>query len=343
MGFYREREEKRRKMRKVKAILFSIFAVLLAFFVAFSLHYPPNTWKYYLRQPSVSERKSGELRIHFLSVGQGDCTIVEFPDGKSMIIDGGDGNEETAETILRYANALKIKKFDYLVATHSDSDHVGSLDVVLSVKGAKTAYCPKIDDYTINGEYAEFCSALDKSGATKVYTEMGVFHRSEGEYPYRFAFLSPHKIDNPQCEYNKVNDGDHGDDAINDTSAVLLVEYAGRRALFTGDASESVEASLIRSDKAEVWRVGELSDLYLKADILKVSHHGSNDATGTEFLNYLQAKTAIISCGADNAYGHPHEETLARLAENGVDARRTDVSGNIMITVSASGEYTIKS
>lgn len=342
MNFEQTRALKRKKRRKIYLILTGIAVVIAILVGIFCRFYPAESWKYYVKLPDVSKRKAGELRMHFLDVGQGDCTIIEFPDGKSMIIDGGDGSEDTAKTVLRYANALKIKKFDFMVLTHAHADHVGALDTVLKYIGAKTVYCPKINDYSVNPEYADFCICLEKSSATKVYTEIGLYYCSEGEYSYRFAFLSPHKIENPSCEYNEVNDGVFGETEMNDTSAVLLIEYQGRRALFCGDASSNIEEKLMRSDRFEGWKSGELTDLHLKADILKVSHHGSSSATSEEFIAYLEVETAIISCGKYNTYGHPHDETLTRLLEANVNVLRTDKKGNILITIGKDGNYTIR-
>ncbi len=341
MNFREERELKRKKWRKIGWIAFGIvciFGILIAIFCRF---YPADSWKYYVHKPSVSTRKEGQLRMHFLDVGQGDCTIIEFPDGKTMIVDGGNGQEKTEKTVMRYINALKIKKFDYMVLTHADSDHCGTLDVVLKYVGAKTVYCPKINDYSVNPEYADFCITLEKSSATKVYTEVGLFQSFDGKFPYRFAFLSPHRTDSPVCEYNAVNDGIYTDRDMNDTSAVLLIEYQGKRALFCGDASVDVERSLLLSDRIGVWKTGELTDLHLKADILKVSHHGSSDSTGSEFLSYLDVKTAIISCGKYNAYGHPHAETLERLQKAGVEVFRTDKRGAVLLTMEKDGTYDV--
>lgn len=342
MNFEQMRALKRKKRRKIFLILLGIATVLAILIGIFCKFYPADSWKYYVKNPSVTKHQAGELRMHFLDVGQGDCTIVEFPDGKTMIIDGGDGSEETAKTVLRYANALKIKKFDFMVLTHAHSDHAGALDIVLKYIGAKTVYCPKINDYSVNPEYAEFCIELEKSSAKKVYTEVGVHFISTGEYDYRFAFLSPHRISNPDCQYNEVNDGIYGEKAMNDTSAVLLIEYQGKSALFCGDAGTEVETSLIMADKAGVWKSGELLDLHLKADILKVAHHGSTDATSEEFLSYLGAKTAIISCGKENVYGHPHAQTLERLINAKTEIYRTDQKGNILITIETDGNYTVR-
>ena len=110
---YRDTKEKTaRRGRKIKYILLAALVFLAAGLCVFSAFYPASTWKYYVKLPEVAARKEGELKIHFLDVGQGDCTVLEFPDGRSMIIDGGDGTFDNTAAILRYLNALKIKKPD---------------------------------------------------------------------------------------------------------------------------------------------------------------------------------------------------------------------------------------
>ena len=340
---YRTDKEERKKISKRKAVIWlCVTAVLLTAFFVFASFYPPETWKYYVRTPEISKRRDGELRLHFLDVGQGDCTLIELPDGKILIVDGGNGTEETSAKILRYLNALEIKTIDFMVLTHSDSDHAGSLDKILKNKLVKKVYYPKIDDFSINPEFAEFCSALQKSGAEKEYSEVGKVISSTGKYPYRIVFLSPSATSNPNGEYGKVNTGDYTDGAINDTSAVLLIEYANRRALLMGDSSTTVEEKLMRADEKGVWNTDALADLQLKADVLKVAHHGSSTASSEKFLQYIGVRTAVISCGKNNLYGHPETEVLHRLNAVKAEILRTDLHGDILITFNDKGAYTIE-
>ena len=123
MSYAKEKEKIRRKHRKIKYAVVTILMIAVAGVCIFSWFVPPSSWKYYVSLPDVSKRREGELRIHFLDVGQGDCTLLEFPDGQTMLIDGGDGQERNTAAVLRYLNALKIKRPDFLLLTHSDSDH----------------------------------------------------------------------------------------------------------------------------------------------------------------------------------------------------------------------------
>ena len=134
MNYAKEREIANKKKWKAKVIVFVVVAIILCLLTVCSWFVPMGQWKYYVHLPNVSAKADGELRIHFLDVGQGDATLIEFPDDKVALIDGGNTQNENVAALLRYMNALKINTIDYLIATHADSDHVGGLDTVLAYK-----------------------------------------------------------------------------------------------------------------------------------------------------------------------------------------------------------------
>lgn len=338
LTYQKEKEailKKKRKHWRIVMLIVSLFFSLVVLFSLFVL--PAENWKYYVDLPKVSKRRAGEMRLHFLDVGQGDCTFVELPDGKKMLVDGGDGTEKTAKTVLRYLNALDVKKIDYLVCTHSDSDHSGALDLVVEQKQIGTAFIPAIDDYTINDEYAEFYAALLKKRVT--IEESRALLSLSGE-AYELVFLSPYGRDTTGGQYAEVNDGKFSSDDLNDTSAVIWLNYNGVSALLTGDATERVEENILRDDSLRIYE-GAGVDLD-GTEILKVSHHGSSGATGNGLLAMLNAETAVISVGKDNLYGHPTAETLDRLAGFGVNTYRTDERGTVQITISENGTYAVQ-
>lgn len=337
--------KRKTQRRRTARIVLAAVVFLVGALCVFSCFYPAETWKYYFSVPKIAARQAGELRIHFLDVGQGDCSVIEFPDGRSMVIDGGDGSERSELVLMRYLQALKIKKPDFVLLTHTDSDHVGALDKLLKHKGAGVAYYPKIDDFSINAEYAEFRARLQKSSAEKRYSQAGETIASADErYPYRLLFLSPKTIDNPDCQYNAVNDGDYDETDINDASAVVWLDYFGVSALFTGDAGTAVEQGLIRAAKIGALTFAKAPEFDLSStEILKVAHHGSKNSTCAEFVDYLNVKTSVISCGLNNLYAHPHSETLSTLKRYGSEIYRTDQLGTVVITISASGNYKVSS
>ncbi len=329
MGYAAEKKKIEKKKKKIRWIIFGIVIAIAVGLVIFSLFYPAQTWKYYFSLPSVSERKAGELRIHFLDVGQGDCTILELPDGKTMMIDGGNGSEKNVGRVMRYLNALDIQTIDYLLLTHADGDHAGGLDSVLEYKTVKTVYYPNLEDPAVNQEYASFYSALLDEECKKVRSERYLTITSTKEkYSFTLTFLYP---------YSKQSGAETG--TANDSSAIVWLDYQGVSAIFCGDASSEVEKRLITEDSLGLF---EGTGVTLQStEILKVAHHGSADSTCEEFVEYLGVKTAIVSVGKDNEYGHPSVEARQTLSKAGAEILRTDELGNIMLTIK-DGSYKTK-
>ena len=331
MGYGAKKLEIEGKIKRVKRILLGVLLVAILGLCIFSAFVPAESWKYYVNLPNVSKRKEGEMRLHFLDVGQGDASIIELPDGKILMVDGGNGSESTAKTVLRYLNALKIKKIDYLVVSHADSDHCGSLDVLLRYKEVDKVFLPKVSPLT-NDEYAEFYNALSDTDSTVFYTHRNQEIRTSNEaYPFTLSFLYPYTLSvETENEQLPINDG-------NEISSVFWLDYQGMSALFTGDAPISTEEILMRDDKVGVFD-GRGVDLQ-STEILKVAHHGSRYSTSEEFLSYLQVKTAVISCGENNVYGHPAAELCSRLIERQIATYRTDKQGHVVITITHEGYY----
>jgi len=330
MGYAAEKEQIQRKKKVIVWVIVGIITLLLIGLIIFESFYPATSWKYYFSLPNVSARKAGELRIHFLNVGQGDCTLVELPDDKILMIDGGNGSETNDKRIMRYLNALEIDVIDYLVLTHADGDHVGGLDTVLEYKTVKNVYYPNLDNPASSGEYAEFYEKLLDEKCKKFTSERYITISSTKEkYPFTLAFLYPYSREAMASEIGE-----------NDDSAVLWLDYQGVSALFCGDASNVVERRLMTDDKIGAFEPIGVK-LFENTEILKVAHHGSADSTSIAFLEYLKVKTATISVGEGNEYGHPAPEVLTALSSLGIETLRTDENGTVMLTVK-DGKYTTK-
>lgn len=338
MGYRAEKERTERKRKILKRVLLGILLLCIAGLAIFSAIVPPVTWKYYVNLPDVSRRGEGELRIHFIDVGQGDCTLVELPDGKSMLIDGGNGAKPTKKKILRYLNALKIDTIDYLIITHADVDHCGGLYEVLKYKGVQTAFLPFCQPKE-GSEYSRLHEKLTAGNCSWAYGSSLVKNLSSSneKYPFSISFLYPHSKEvNDAIETGVFPSEDMG----NYYSTVVYLEYMGTRTLFTGDIPSEVEDKIKIADENNLYaNIGvNLRDL----DVLKVAHHGSKDANSKSFLDYTAPKTAVISCGANNAYGNPSDAVLARLNNVGAKIYRTDVHKNIIITIRSDGSpYTV--
>ena len=329
MGYAAEKQKVNTLRKKVVCVVALIVFVILLTLCIISAFVPTATWKYYFRRPKIDKRADGDLRVHFIDVGQGDCTLLELPDGKIMLIDGGDGSGKTENAVMRYLNALKIDTIDYLVSTHADADHCGPLDTVLKYKEVVKVFLPKTAA-EVNPEYARFYKQLNKTGCAVQYSsrkiDLGV---SESKTPYTLRFLHPYSQD-ISGEASDINDN-------NAESAVLWLDYHGTSILFTGDAPHEVEEKLMRDEELGV--LSALGVQLIDTEILKVAHHGSDSATSEEFLNALQVKTAVISCGEDNEYGHPSIAVNHALSTVGADVYRTDTQGNVIATLHADGSY----
>lgn len=347
--------KKKRIRRRIWAL--AMAAVFLAATIVIDRFVFPLPYVWALtEQPELSERQAGEMRIHFLDAGQGDCTVIEFPDGKTMMIDGGDGTESGTRKILGYCFALGIEEFDYLLLTHTDSDHAGGLDDVLRCFGAKKVFVPYTEDENVNTAYASFAKVLKDTGTdTEISHTLQTIVSEDFDCFYYGMWLSPFSPEIDGSFYNG-QDGVPESEAINDTSAVVYFEYAGRRLLLTGDASERVENKIIDDFKATDGVVFELetetdcgritlAPRLENLDFLKAGHHGSSSSTGEKLAEYCKPAEIFISCGAGNTYGHPNLTPIENLEGAFPEAEfyRTDEMGNILLTIERDGSYEITS
>ena len=239
-----------------------------------------------------------DLQIHFLDVGQGDCTIV-LCDGESMVIDGGPAS--ASSFVYSYIrNTLELQHIDYVVSTHPHLDHVYGLSSVLNAAPVDLVLTPVLewDSKAFNSmvKYAE------KQGAPLSVPQEGDTLRLGGA-TVTILHCWPEAID-----YGRTND----------SSIVVRIDYGQTSFIITGDAEDWSEYMMIDAG------------INLSADVLRVSHHGSNTGSTMEFLKAVQPKYAVISVGKDNGYGHPHTEVLERLDKIGTKVLRTDELGTIV-------------
>ena len=225
-----------------------------------------------------------DLQIHFLDVGQGDCTIV-LCDGESMVIDGGPAS--ASSFVYSYIrNTLELQHIDYVVSTHPHLDHVYGLSSVLNAAPVDLVLTPVLewDSKAFNSmvKYAE------KQGAPLSVPQEGDTLRLGGA-TVTILHCWPEAID-----YGRTND----------SSIVVRIDYGQTSFIITGDAEDWSEYMMIDSG------------MNLKADVLRVAHHGSSTASTLEFLQSVRPEYAVISVGKDNGYGHPHQEVLDRLNED---------------------------
>ena len=249
-------------------------------------------------RPALPKPK-GELEIHYINVGQGDATFIKSPSGETILIDGG--NNGKGKVVADYLKGLGFQTIDYMIATHPDADHVGGLDEVLYSMNVKNVYAPKVSHTTQT--FKDFLTAVANKGLTIKEAKSGVTLPING---LNSQFLAPVK--------------EYGND-LNEWSAVLKVTHGSKSFLFTGDAESKSEKDMVATYGSG-----------LKSDVLKPGHHGSKTSSSQQFLDAVKPSIAVISAGTGNRYGHPTQETLAKLNAMSVKVYRTDLNGTVIIT-----------
>ncbi|GGH17474.1 MBL fold metallo-hydrolase [Paenibacillus segetis] len=237
---------------------------------------------------------AGTLQVYYLDVAQGDSTLIRTPKGQYILIDGGNNNQ--GKNVVKYLKGLGVKKLDVMIATHPDADHIGGLDDALKAFDVQVIYAPKVSHTT--DTFKDFLTAVKTEGRTIKTAKAGVSLTIDG---VDASFLAP------------VND--YADD-LNAWSAVLKITYKDTSFLFTGDAESKSENDML-ADGVD-----------LKADVLKVGHHGSKTSTSKAFIDAVKPNYAIISVGK-NSYGHPDSGILGRLNNVNAVTYRTDKQGTI--------------
>lgn len=279
--------------------------------------------------------------VNFLDVGQGDCTFIRLPDGKNMLIDTGKDIDSVKDKLDSYFSAYKVKEIDYFVLTHLDDDHVGLANYVLENFKVKKAFVPLVlsDIMPLYPQFEVSLSLMESGG-----TEVEISDNQDcikGEN-YFIAFLSPEPSDSVNGSYSYFNNLSPTDREKNDVSPIIYLNVYGVRFLFMGDASSLEEEKLLHNVGTDLYKnhygEGYTVDL-LQLDYLKVGHHGSRDSTCNDFLSYIKPKTAIISVGGNNYYGHPSTEVLERFLLSAPDCSifRTDVDGTISVKLYDNG------
>lgn len=237
----------------------------------------------------------GHMQVHFLDVGQADCTLIRTDDA-AMLIDAG--NDEDGQWIVDYIREQGIERLDYVIGTHPHEDHIGGMDTVIEQLSVENVILPDV------GADNGFYDAVNKMITAK---QVGV-HLAEQGQKYElddaeFTVLSPVR--------------DYGDE-LNNWSVGIRLTHGENAFVFTGDAEELAEIDMVESGLA------------LRADVWKAGHHGSESSNTDWILDVVDPDYTVISCGKDNSYGHPHASVLREFERRGIEVFRTDEQGTIV-------------
>lgn len=254
----------------------------------------------------------GEIQVTFLDVGQGDCILIQGNEGAAVIDCGSTSLDYPARELLDQLHRAGVKKLDYLILTHAHDDHVNGATALLEQIPVGTLLFAKTTQDDLPASVLE---AARQQGAA-IQPLLADFTAQLGT-DCSLTILQQHLAATAQ----------NGD--LNDQSLVVYAACGVSCMLFCGDLTEQGERALCTNYPN------------LSADVLKVAHHGSALSSGWGFLREVQPQYAVISCGINNSYGLPDEETLARLSVEGIAMYRTDEDGTVIIRANELGNYRI--
>lgn len=237
--------------------------------------------------------------VHYIDVGQGDCSLIVSDDGSAMLIDCGE--RVNSADVLSYLDNVGVKRLDYIIATHPHSDHIGGMsDIIDSDIEIGTFLMPMVaDEFTpTTSTHERMIRSLSKSKCGVKILETDSFSLGGGTVEI-------------------ITTGYSGDN-YNNYSPIVRFGFGDRKFLFTGDAENTIEYEVLNAGYD------------ISADVYKAGHHGSSTSSCPKFMAAIYPSCIVISCGAGNSYGHPHRETIA-LAKDYTDIiLRTDVNGDIV-------------
>ena len=331
-------EQKKRKLSKgkIRAIIIAAITAAVVLALVITNFFVPV--KYLASYMVVRNKgaKAGVMRVRYVDVGYGDCTIVELPDGKNMLIDAGNGSAANQKRILKFLNKCDIDTIDYLVCTSVNSEHCGGLAEICKYKDVKRVYMPYIKNTYVTSEYRDFTLAVNKRET--VIIEYGVGEVNE-DNDYFFTFLSPSVRSNPESEYNALGSNPTKAE-LNSISAVMWLEYAGTGFLFASDAGEDVLSKICISYEMEgenfALNGGKFVDLE-KCKVALVAGHGNKNSAYAPLYDIIKPETAVISVG-NNGSGCPSAEALSNAINYaGENLYRTDDYGTVTIEATKDG------
>ena len=258
-----------------------------------------------------------KLRIFFIDVGQGDSTLIITSDKKTVLIDGGgsDSFDVGEKVLLPYLLDRRILKIDYVLISHFDTDHCGGILTIMEKVKVKNI---------IISEQAEHSENYERFKKLMIHKKIRLIEVKKGD-KIKIGRYSEFKILFPTSRLLSEN-------PLNNNSIVAQFNYNNFKMLFTGDIEKLAEQQILKTEKAEI-----------RADILKVAHHGSKTSSIPEFIKAVRPKIALIGVGKNNTFGHPNQQTIKNLENIKCRIYRTDLQGEIIIKIDQKGRMNVKS
>lgn len=247
---------------------------------------------------NTQQASADKMYVSFIDVGQGNCTLLRC-GGKAILVDSGEVG--AAQTVINYIKNLGIDELNCVLVTHPHTDHMGAMTKILYEFKIDDLIMPEIPEEIIptNKTYEKFLTAVSDNAGNVIAAKPGE------TYSYGEMTL---EIFAPLRDY----------DNLNDMSAVSRISYGDTSVIFTGDATTTVEKDLLKKN------------IDYSATVLNVGHHGSKTSSSEAWLRAVNPKYAVICCGVNNDYGHPHSVITKRLEELGIKYFETDLLGTIV-------------
>lgn len=289
----------RRKKVSLPSVIAALILILASWF--FATDQDSQIWDGGM--PSADFVDDTQLvSVYYLDVGQGDSSLIRLPSGENILIDAG--LSENDEALTDRLKQLGVKKVDHLIATHPHADHIGGMAQVINDLEIGKFYLPRVADDQVptTRTYENMLDAAAEKGLKLTQGKAGMTI-----------------LEDTNTKLELLGPAGEKYESLNDYSIIVKLTYGKKSFLFTGDAERTGERELLESGQS------------LRSDVLKVGHHGSNSSSTTAFLQAVAPQYAVISCGVDNSYGHPHKEVMDRLTRVGTQVYRTDTNGTVLV------------
>lgn len=328
------------KRAKIWVTILTVVLALLLAVLILNVFMPIRYISAYLVIPDKCEQD--QLQVTYMDVGFGDGTLIQLPDGKVVVIDGGDGSYPNQLKLLKSLNQKGISQIDYLICSSVKKEHCGGLTELLYRKTVKKVFMPYCKNERITDEYYSFTKTLKSKGIENSVACVGEGFMGEN---YFFAFLSPSSYDNPQSEYNGLNTEPNKEN-IDNSSIVCWLECYGKRFVFCSDARSGAFERIMADYSANKLtnsaytpygnKVVELE----KCDVATLEGHGGEKNACSEWWALLKPRHAIVSVGL-NYGGYPSIMSMSNPAGVNSSVYLTSESGNICAVVDAQN-FTLK-